>query len=116
MAQEIQVLRWCDIHLNVKDERVEARAWALLVSDDQSRQRAPRSVDLCDDCVADLGLIALREVIVEHGVDGQGKHLRGAAAPAAKAADDVCDVCGRTFVNLQGLRNHQTRVHREGSS
>jgi len=121
MATELVTKIWCDVHLNVKDEQVAGRSWALLVSGpEQPAQRTPRTVDLCEDCAADLGLIAVREAIDEYGLDGSGHRgkPKGAAARAAAPApartaetELACPECDYVASTRSILAGHGRRAH-----
>lgn len=114
MATELRTFIWCDIH-QAKEEDVPGQPWALLADQNPTREHAPRTVDLCDDCAADLGLIALRELIAEHGIDGQGKRTKrkAAPAPAAPAAGEgiACPDCGAVYPDRNTLGAHARRQH-----
>lgn len=127
MATELRTFTWCDVHLSQKDEQVEATSW-MLSADPMVEPRtgtpAVFTVDLCDDCAADFALMALQELIEEHGVDGQGKRRRRRPAAAKKAApaaqanaapraeeELACPECGETFADRNRLGAHGRKAH-----
>jgi len=118
MATELITRTWCDVHQD-KGERVEGRPWTLvLVGPDDPGKHVERTVDLCEDCVADAGLVALVELVDEHGRDSTGR-LRPSRSTAARTtsssrtADRVwqCPRCNKSYDTRDKLAAHGRATH-----
>lgn len=126
VANEIQVLTWCDVHLQEKDEHVPGTEYALTVGTAGGKGQ-PVVVDLCADCVGPLQTVL--ELTAAYGrkpaADGtvttprKYKRRQSTAAPAAAPAaasaegDATCKLCGSTLIHRRALASHTTRVHRQ---
>lgn len=98
MAQELIQRIWCD-RCMAKGEHVEGRTVPTIVFGNQ----APRELDLCPQCEADM-VAPLLELLQEHG-----RRLPGDDTPDLVSCPD----CGKE-VTKRGLGLHRSQMHGEG--
>lgn len=119
MAQELVTLVWCDVHME-RGERVAGAPWSLLVlgPDDppSTHGRTARTVDLCDECAADLGLKVVSEVVDAHGRDAGKLRPSRSRSTAARTAPDggefwPCPECDKSYDSRPKLAAHGREAH-----
>jgi hypothetical protein len=112
MANEVQILTWCDIHLQEKDEHVPGTEYVVQIGKGQ-----PVVVDLCPDCVGPLAtvtdlLAAYGRKPNTNGVATRKPKAAAAPAPVASGSDvHVCPDCGHASPNRKSLAGHTRAVH-----
>lgn len=108
MAQEIQVLTWCDLE---HGERQRARTYTISIAGPGETPIA-YDVDLCESC--EKSYLDLRAEAVEHGRAQQsGKTRRAPVATGAVHPEKSCpaDGCEYTTTTATGLTAHVKSVH-----
>lgn len=106
MAKEIFTRVWCDLHLNVHDERVEADRSEVIRVD--SLGGRPLSLDVCETCHKEL-IAPLVEALEEYGAPADAAaDLRPVGSPPLKRSSAMdgpfrCEVHGCIVPRNNGL-------------
>jgi uncharacterized C2H2 Zn-finger protein len=115
VASEVQVLVWCDVHLQQHQERVEAA-----FSDDVTIGGRTAHVDLCDDCETEFAL-PMFTIVRDYGSPSGTKATPAAARKPAQQnnggrpkSDELtveCPECHRPYKNRSSLSVHIQKEH-----
>lgn len=104
MATQIEVTKWCDVHLYEHNENVPAETIALPVPG------TVRTVELCTECEERI-LGPVRKIYDEYGAKPDARNTplpsRGGKAPA------VCPECGSQHPDVSLMRAHVKRIHKD---
>ena len=105
MATQIEVSKWCDVHLYERDEHVPGETFPIPVPG------TVKTVELCPEC-EEIILGPVRKLYADYGARPDASATPLPPKGGGKASS-VCPECGSQHPNVSLMRAHVKRIHKD---